>query len=327
MTSGIWRPVSLVGWSDARIDNVFYMQPDVTKSRAKLNVQVTVEVATPVEGALVQVVDEETHKVLAKQVVKLEVGKQKLDMPFTIRRPKLWWTNGLGEAHRYHFTTKIIKDDVILDSQSEKIGVRSIKLIHKPDADGTSFYFELNGHPVFSKGANYIPQDNFLPRVTDAQYKETVLAAVQANMNMLRVWGGGIYENDIFYDLCDEYGILVWQDFMFACSLYPTEGALLENARQEAIHNIKRLRNHPSIALWCGNNEMHDAWYTWGWKKGLERKSKDIAAVVWKQYTDLFHEVLPEVVTEYAPETVYWLSSPFSKEGQPSNTTDGDRHY
>lgn len=327
VTSGIWRPVSLIGWSDARVDNVYYMQPDVTASRAKLNAQVTVEVASPVEDALVQVVDEETNKVLAKKIVNLKAGMQKVDLPFTIRRPKLWWSNGLGEAYRYTFTTKVLQGAKVLDSQSEKIGVRSMKLITKPDEHGTSFYVELNGHPVFCKGANFVPQDNFLPRVTDAQYKETVLAAVQANMNMLRVWGGGIYENDIFYDLCDEYGILVWQDFMFACSLYPTEGALLENCREEAIQNVKRLRNHPSIALWCGNNENNEAWYTWGWKRQFEEKGKDIAARVWKQYTDLFHGVLPEVMGEYAPETAYWPSSPFSKDGQPSNETDGDRHY
>jgi len=120
----------------------------------------------------------------------------------------------------------------------------------------------LNGVPVFAKGANYIPNDNFVPRVTPEKYELIVKSAADANMNMLRVWGGGIYENDIFYDLCDKYGIMIWQDFIFACAMYPGDEAFLENIKQEAIQNVKRLRNHPCIAIWCGNNEMDIAWST-----------------------------------------------------------------
>ena len=151
-----------------------------------------------------------------------------------------------------------------MDSKTERVGIRSLKVVHQPDKDGHTFYIELNGRPVFAKGANYIPSDNFLPRVTPENYKKTILDAAGVNMNMLRVWGGGIYENDVFYDLCDEYGIMIWQDFMFACSMYPAEGALLDNIHQEAVDNVKRLRNHACIALWCGNNECQDAWLGWG---------------------------------------------------------------
>ena len=166
-----------------------------------------------------------------------------------------------------------------------------------------------------------------MPRVTPEIYKKTILAASDVNMNMLRIWGGGIYENDLFYDLCDEHGIMIWQDFMFACSMYPAEGALLENIRQEAIDNVKRLRNHACIALWCGNNECHDAWLGWGWKAGIEKQNKAYADKIWAQYLQQYHVTLPEVVKEYAPETFYWPSSPFAFEGEMSGTTDGDRHY
>lgn len=158
-------------------------------------------------------------------------------------------------------------------------------------------------------------------------YKKTILDAAGVNMNMLRVWGGGIYENDVFYDLCDEYGIMIWQDFMFACSMYPAEGALLDNIHQEAVDNVKRLRNHACIALWCGNNECQDAWLGWGWKREIERQNKEYADKIWAQYRQQYHVTLPGVVREYAPGTFYWPSSPFAFEGEMSGTTDGDRHY
>ena len=203
------------------------------------------------------------------------------------------------------------------------MGLRSLKIINRPDKDGKTFYVELNGIPVFAKGANYIPQDNFLPRVTPGQYEKTILDAANANMNMLRIWGGGTYESDLFYQLCDRYGILVWQDFMFACSLYPAEGELLENIRQEAIDNVKRLRNHTCIALWCGNNECNDAWFNWGWQKRYKAQNPEYEQKIWKQFNDQYNVTLPQVVEEYAPESFYWPSSPFAR----YDDRNGDRHY
>ena len=150
--------------------------------------------------------------------------------------------------------------------------------------------------PVFMKGANYIPCDNFLPRVTKAIYEKTIMDAVNANMNMLRVWGGGIYEEDYFYDLCDENGILVFQDFMFGCSIYPAEGALLENIRLEAIDNVRRLRNHSCIAIWCGNNECQDAWFGWGWKKEYEKENQKHANIIWRQFENQYYKTLPDEI-------------------------------
>jgi len=327
VTMGIWKPINIVAWSDARIDDIYMEQTEVTKSKASLDAQIKVTVDHPITHASIRVTYIANHKVMAEKTIDLKDGDQIIHCPFTIRHPKLWWTNGLGEAHRYQFKTEVIVRDKVIDFEIQKIGVRSLKVIQKKDQYGTGFYFELNGEPVFAKGANYIPQDNFLTRVTDADYTKTVMSAVEANMNMLRVWGGGLYEKDVFYDLCDEHGILVWQDFMFACSMYPAEGELLENIRQEAIDNVIRLRNYACIALWCGNNECQDAWYNWGWGKQYESQSPAIAAKVWKEFSDLYYVTLPEVVAKYAPETYYHPSSPFGGMGHGSNDHSGDRHY
>ncbi len=327
VTSGIWRPVYIRAWSDSRIDDVFIEQKQVNAGKAVIAGHVELSADKDINGALVTITDEATGKVLGKQQADLKKGTNQVTVDFTINKPKLWWSNGLGDPHLYRFRADVTADKELLDSKTERVGIRSLKVIHQPDKDGHTFYIELNGRPVFAKGANYIPCDNFLPRVTPEIYKKTILAASDVNMNMLRVWGGGIYENDFFYDLCDEHGIMVWQDFMFACSMYPAEGELLENIRQEAIDNVKRLRNHACIALWCGNNECQDAWLGWGWRGEIEKQNKAYVDKIWAQYLQQYHVTLPEVVKEYAPETFYWPSSPFAFEGEVSGTTDGDRHY
>ena len=172
--------------------------------------------------------------------------------------------------------------------------------MHRDDKDGKSFTIKVNGAPVFMKGANYIPADSFVDRVTPERYRFLLQSAADAHMNMLRVWGGGIYEDDRFYDLCDELGMLVWQDFMFACSMYPGDAPFIENVRHEAIENVRRLRNHPSLALWAGNNEIEAAWQGWGWqaKFHLDKAAQD---KIWRDYKRVFHEVLPKVVAEEDP--------------------------
>jgi len=229
----------------------------------------------------------------------------------------------MGTPHLYDFEVSVANDNAT-DSKVISTGIRKIEVVREKDKAGRSFYFKLNGKPVFAKGANYIPCDNFLPRVTPEIYKRTIQDAADANMNMLRVWGGGIYEDDYFYHLCDSLGIMVWQDFMFACSLYPIEGDMLENVKQEAIYNVKRLRNHPSIALWCGNNECLEAWYNWGWKTRYE--AQGYADIIWNQYDNLFHTVLPEVVQTFSPESFYWPSSPFSRVDAAPEPDKGDSH-
>lgn len=330
VTSGIWRPVYLLAWNDARIENIHYIQENVTTRKANIKAKVQVNADKDCNATLT-VRAEGIEKPWVKNI-HLKQGVNLVESDLVINNPKLWWSNGLGEAHLYPFSATISIDGETVDAQTHNIGIRSLKVINEKDADGHSFYFELNGKRVFAKGANYIPQDNFLTRVTDDRYEQTILDAVNANMNMLRIWGGGIYENKIFYDLCDKYGILVWQDFMFACSTYPMNADMLENIRQEAIDNVVRLRNHPCIAIWCGNNEMHTAWFNWGWMKKYEKLG--VLAELRKDYKDVFHGVLPEVVEAYDPTTFYLPSSPYGgdpdkkcESGQPLWNPNGDGHY
>ncbi|MCO6493342.1 MAG: glycoside hydrolase family 2 protein [Phaeodactylibacter sp.] len=329
VTSGIWRPVRLRAWDEARISNVFFRQEAVTGQEAKVEVQVEVEVEQPIEGQLSVFWKD---SLLASRPAALDTGLQTLAIPVTFINPQLWWTKELGEPFLYDMRVALASKGRELDSREERIGLRRIRIVREPDDKGRSFYLELNGHPVFSKGANYIPNDIFLDRVDTAWYREMIQAAADANMNMLRVWGGGIYEDNLFYDLCDEQGLLVWQDFMFACSMYPWDSTFVESVRQEAVYNIRRLRNHASIALWCGNNEIDVAWAQyneragWGWK---QKYAPEQRADIWAGYRKLFHEVLPEAVGAHHPGAFYWPSSPYDGEGTHAtyNSTAGDMHY
>ena len=323
VTSGIWRPVIIRAWDAAKIENLQIVQNSVEKEKATFSAVIEIEAEKKAKAKL-SIHNEQA--VLAKDEIQLKKGLQKITVDFEIKNPKLWWTNGLGEQHLYNISAQLdIKGQKV--KEETRIGIRTLELVREKDDDGTSFYFKLNGHPVFMKGANYIPNDVFLPRVTEENYRTVVESAKNANNNMLRVWGGGVYEEDIFYDLCDENGILVWQDFMFACAMFPGDEAFLENVRLEAIDNVKRLRNHPSIALWCGNNEILAAWKGWGWERAERAKNKENADKIWQAYVDIFHKTLPEVVEEYDPQRSYWGSSPSSGPGIPADLVNGDEHY
>jgi beta-mannosidase len=232
----------------------------------------------------------------------------------------------MGEANLYKYKVLFKYKNQTRDSVKVTTGLRTIELVQQPDSAGKSFYFKVNGIPVFARGANYIPPDNFLPRVSDEKYRQIIEDAKKANMNILRVWGGGTYEKDIFYRLCDKNGIMVWQDFMFACNMSPGDSAFLENVKTEAEENVKRLRNHPSIALWCGNNEVDEAWHNWGWQKQYHY-SKEDSAKLWNAYLDIFENILPKTVNQYAPNTFYWPSSPSIGWGHREAFTQGDAHY
>lgn len=325
VTSGIWRPAYLRSWSDARISDLFIRTLSASAKKAEL--QAVVEVISDLSDAPAEIVltDERSGRRLASVKTVLKKGVNTLVLPFTVKNPELWWCNGMGDAKLYDFKADLRLGNAVADSRSKRTGIRTVELVQDEDScGGRSFYFKLNGVPVFAKGANYIPCDNFLPRVTDEVYRRTVQDAADANMNMLRVWGGGVYEDNRFYDLCDSLGIMVWQDFMYACSFYPAEGELLENMRLEAVDNVRRLRSHPSIVLWCGNNECLEAWYGWGLKRRYE--AQGVADIIWKQYLDLYHGVLPEVMAAEAPGAVYHPSSPFSRvDGRPEPDR-GDYH-
>ncbi len=202
----------------------------------------------------------------------------------------------------------------------------NVKLIQQKDAVGTSFYFEKDGQPIYAKGANWIPADVFLPRVTKDDYRKMLISAKDANMNMLRVWGGGVYEADEFYDLCDSLGIMVWQDFMFAGGMYPGDDAFMNNVREEVRYQIERLRNHPCIVLWCGNNEVDEAWKNWGWQNQFNLHGKD-SAKVWNDYKRLFEDSLKKWVNEFDGTRPYVSTSPKNGWGRKESFTEADSHY
>ena len=328
VTSGIWRDVYLHAWSEARITNTHLRQREVSIKKAVITDVVEIESSHDISHAVVSVTDACTGLVMASKKCQLHKGMNTVEVEFTVKNPRLWWCNGLGKPELYTFTTQIATGGQIVTEHQDRIGLRSVKLVTEPDANGQKqFYFILNGIPVFAKGTNYIPQDNFLTNVTPERYRQTLQDAVLANMNMIRVWGGGIYEDNLFYDLCDEMGLMVWQDFMFACSTYPAEGGWLENVRQEAVDNIRRLRNHPSIVLWCGGNECMDAWYNWGWKVKMEKTDQDGARIVEQQQEHLYYDVLQEITSQQIPEGIYTPGSPFTVRGKGSDGENGDRHF
>ena len=324
VTSGIWRPVTLVSWDDFRITDMVLNQElngDVARILAHLEIESSIENA----NALLQLKLDDN--VIASTKVRLSKGKQDFNIPIKIDRPELWWPNGLGKQHLYNIQVKLQRKEVI-STVNQFIGIREIELIADSALSQPNFYFKVNGKPTFAKGVNYIPQDIFLPRVSHKDYERILQAAADANMNMIRVWGGGVYEDDRFYELCDSLGLMVWQDFMFACAMYPGDADFFENVKQEAIDNVKRLQKHPSIALWCGNNEVLAAWKRWGWEKtAIAEQSPEIANKIWRHYDTLFHHILPEVVSEYHRGIDYWASSPSASEGLPEEYTHGDTHY
>ena len=309
-TLGIWRPITLNTWNDLKIKDIHINQLELNDSNANLKLDIDLESVNT--ESLIYDIYINNKLVLLKQT----------DLTFQIKDPKRWWPHNLGDPYLYNIKVVVRKDQTVLDSISTKIGLRTIELITEKDSFGESFYFKVNDVPVYAKGANYIPQNSMQNKVTDVHYETLLNNAVVANMNMLRVWGGGIYENDIFYDLCDEKGILVWQDFMFACAMYPGDNEYIENVQQEAIDNVKRLRNHASIALWCGNNENSEGWHRWGWQDGRSEEEKD---EIWNNYLKVFDSILPNTVANLT-DTDYWESSPKYGRGNPKYELEGDAH-
>lgn len=327
VTVGVWRPVSIVGWSSAKINNIQYIQKSQSTEKAEIDAHFTIDAAMD-SHAMLMVVDSAGTLYSQQSVDLVKGGQNSFTLPITIANPKLWYPNGMGEPNLYTLTAIVVRDDKKLDQKTENIGIRTIRLIREKDSvgQGESFCFEVNGKIIFSKGANYIPQDVFAPRVADQTYRELIATMKSSNMNMIRIWGGGIYEQDLFYDLCDENGIMVWQDFMFACGLYPWDTEFLENVRKEAVYNVRRLRNHPSIAIWCGNNEIEEAWYQWGYQKAYGW-DEDQKKQIFDGMNALFKGVLPEVLATEDTTRYYHPSSPLYGRGNPLSQICGDVHY
>lgn len=320
VTCGIYKPIKLHFWNEVKMETVKYSQIELTDTKAVLEFTSEINVSE-VYSIELQINEKSTTFHLKK-------GKNNVKMQYEIAQPKRWWCNGLGTANLYPFQINIVKNKKIIDSKQLNIGLRTIELVQEKDEIGKSFYFKLNGKPVFMKGSNYIPPDSFLPRVTDSTYNKIVKNAVDANMNMIRVWGGGVYADEAFYEACDKNGILVWQDFMFACAMYPSDEKFLSTVKQEVVDNVNRLQNHASIALWCGNNENDEGWKNWGWQKQYNYSKSDSTAI-WNGYQKLFHEVIPQTLDSLVSKekNIYWPSSPSIGWGRKESLQQGDSHY
>lgn len=321
VTMGIWKDIELIALDTARIKEVKIEQKHLDTGEVKVKVAVELEklITDNIKGKLI--FDLEDQILVEKELIFAESATE---IEFIVKEPKLWWPNGMGDQHLYEIKVNIFgKSGRIIDNDNKKIGLRELKLLLEDDEWGQSFKFAANGVEFFAKGANWIPADAFVTRVSDDDYRRVLEDAVEANMNMLRVWGGGIYESDKFYELCDQLGITVWQDFIFACGAYPAfDEEFMINVRVEARQNVKRIRHHASLALWCGNNEIEQGIAADEWDP--EKIKMD-----WNDYKKLFDELLPDIVAEHDPQTDYWPGSPHSPKGDRNdfyNPRWGDAH-
>jgi len=314
MVSGIYGNTWLGATSAGRIESVVTTQAHCDEA-CKVTIECEVLAVNDLETELQVTCGTAT----TSKRVALTKGLNLIETTVTIDAPKLWWPNGHGDQPLYDLTVSVAGDEV-----RKRIGLRTIELVNDEDDIGLSMYFKVNGRPIFCKGADWIPCDALPARQTHDVYDDLLSSAVDANMNMLRVWGGGQYENDAFYELCDEKGLLIWQDFMFACSLYPATPEFLANVREEAEYQIKRLRDHACLALWCGNNENIAAlkWY---------QESRDNRDRYLVDYDRLNEGVLGNAVDKLDPTRTFWPSSPSGGRGDYSDCfhddSRGDMHY
>lgn len=322
VTSGIWQPVYLELWDEARIDTLAIRQPDVNAESAHLMVQLHLNADHAAHAEIALAWQGPGAGQTLKQPVELHAGANEIGIPVEIARPALWYPSGYGDQPLYKFQATLTGNGHSIDTRNVRTGLRKVVLRQDPDKWGRGFSFEVNGIPIFIKGADVIPFDSFPNRVTANRYRQILSSAKEANMNMVRLWGGGYYESDTFYDLCDELGLMVWQDFMFASSWYPGSEEWKSAINQEAAYQVGRLRNHPSITLWSGNNEVESVLNAF-----LGGLSADGKLQVWKNYLTTFSGVLPRVTGELTPEIPYWPSSPTADYEKTSDAFQaGDAH-
>jgi len=325
VTAGIWRPVKLEAWDDLRIDDLHIRQQRIDADIAQLQAELEIESDHAGSSMLslgYRDPDGKQHTAPMRKV-QLAAGRNRISFPLVIEAPRRWFPVGYGEQALYTFSAKLGDAEA-----TRRSGLRSIELKRERDQWGRGMAFIVNGIPIFAKGANTIPFDSFANRVDRARYEKVMRTARDDNMNMLRVWGGGYYESDDFYDLADELGLLVWQDFMFGGGVPPADDpAFRANVVSEAVDQLRRLRHHPSIVLWCGNNEIEAGWKSWGDRQTLKKQAPQRARQVWAGYVQLFGKDLPAAVANHA-DVPYWSSSPGTNlEGDVDVADDGDRHF
>ena len=327
VTMGVWRPIGLEFRDRARVNDFWVRQTELNDKEARLTCSVEVAPLSAFAQSLtaqVRCTLRGREVASFREEFSLQDEAKTLTMPISIADPKRWMPRGWGDPTLYDVEVTLRDGKEVIDCRKTRIGLRTLRLVTDADEYGESFYFEVNGLPLFAKGANYIPQDALLTEVAEERYHRLFEDITAANMNMIRVWGGGTYESDLFYDLADENGILVWQDFMFACTTYPASDEFLNQVSAEAEYNLKRLRNHPSVALWCGNNEIAEGLNYWGWNY---KYSEDVFSGMKRGYDRLFCSLLPSKVAEFDPDRRYIHTSPMvANWGRPATWGTGDSH-
>lgn len=322
-TMGIWKPVSLVAWNGSRLREAAILTHHADSLLASLELAAGIESEKPGSARARLLMND---KVLIEKDLQLLPGFNDIRLPFILKNPSLWWPSGSGAQHLNRFELEIRTSSGELHHKTIITGIRKAVLVLEADSIGEGFVFRINDRDIFAKGANYIPEDHFVTRMSREKTRKLLSDAAAVGMNMIRVWGGGIYPSEDFYELCDSLGLMVWQDFMFACTMYPWDGTFLKNVREEAIHQVKRLRGHPSLVLWCGNNEVSEGFHNWGWQRSLDWSATDSASV-WHGYLSLFEQLIPEVLIKHDPGIPYWPSSPSLGWGRAESLRRGDVHY
>jgi len=331
VTAGIWQPVHLDSWNSLRVDDFHVRQNYVSSEAAQVAAQLDVmaDSSKTLHVSVDAIGPDGQTAAHVEQDVTVDPGSNPVSLPLRIAHPKRWYPVGYGAQDMYTFKVSVRDGGTEIYNVQRATGLRTVELRREKDAWGKSFAFVVNGIPVFAKGADMIPFDSFPTRATDAQMMRVLQSARDANMNAVRIWGGGYYMPDAFYEMTDRLGLMVWQDFMFGGAIPPSDTAFVENTRQEAIEQVKRLRDHPSIVLWCGNNEVQTGWDGWGDRLALKKAiSGDEREKLVTGMVNLFSNTLRNVVTEYAPTVPYWASSPSTDYDGPANVLDdGDYHY
>jgi beta-mannosidase len=333
VTCGIWKPIKLIAWNQVKIESVYACTKEIKDSIAKVDLIFELNCAEEgyyeirynigSDGKQRQQFRTQT------QLVALKPGLSTTTLSTLIDHPRLWWCNGFDKRRPNIYTAgiKMTHGDTLITQQALQFGVRTIELIQDKDPTGSSFCFKLNGVPVFMKGANYIPHHSFLPNAEKDASRKLIRIAKESNMNMLRVWGGGVYADEEFYKDCDRAGILIWQDFMFACAMYPGNSKFVENVGYEIKEQIKNLRNHPCLALWCGNNEIDEGWKNWGWQKQFKYSFND-STKIYDNYVLLFEHLIPDILKANSFEAKNYIpSSPSIGWGHKESLQQGDSHY
>lgn len=319
---GIWKEVELRGWSGVKVENVSVLTENLNGNDAKMLANIWI---TTNDSHNLRFVVSNNGVTLSEQTLPVN-GKWRVKIPFELKNANIWWPNEMGEQNMTDFEIKIYENDKLIDNKQVTTGIRKIELIEEPDSIGSALYFKVNGKKVYIKGANYVPEEMIETWMSKDKTVKLLAECVPAHFNMLRVWGGGIYPPDYFFDVCDSLGIMVWQDFMFAGTTYPYSDEFLNNVRKEAIQQVVHYQNHPSLAIWCGNNEVSEGYVNWGWQKSMGWTDDDYAEMKHGMDT-LFVDIFTEVVDTYDGTRDYWPSSPKNGWGKPESLTEGDVHY